>query len=97
RLPALHPSLSRRSPGLRVFRASIRTDLALAQPLAAAVDACPQLERLAPVPLSAVCFRHRGNGSLKPEELDRFNQDLLLRVVRRGRVFLSNATIGGRF
>ncbi len=28
---------------------------------------------------------------------NRWNQDLLLRVVRRGRVFLSNATVHGRF
>ena len=35
---------------------------------------------------------------MRPEaELDRFNQELLLRVVRRGRVFLSNATVRGRF
>jgi glutamate/tyrosine decarboxylase-like PLP-dependent enzyme len=97
RFRALKPWLSLRYHGLRAYRESIRTDLALAQRLTAAVDACPQLERLAPVPLSAVCFRHRGDGRLEAEALDRFNQDLLLRVVRRGRVFLSNATLGGRF
>jgi hypothetical protein len=29
--------------------------------------------------------------------VDRFNADLLRRIVARGRVFLSNATIHGRF
>jgi len=82
---------------VRAYRESIRTDLALAQRLAAAVDARPELERLAPVSLSAVCFRHRGDGRQTDAELDRLNQDLLLRVVRRGRVYLSNATVRGRF
>ena len=97
RFRALKPWLSLRYHGVRAYRESIRTDLALAQRLAAAVDARPELERLAPVPLSAVCFRHRGSGRQRDAELDRLNQDLLLRVVRRGRVYLSNATVRGRF
>ena len=45
------------------------------------------MELLAPVPLSAVCFRHRTKD----------NSAILKRVVARGRVYLSNATIGGQF
>jgi len=97
RFRALKVWLSLRYHGLRAFRESIRTDLALARHLASAVDARPELERLAPVELSAVCFRHRGDGRRTDAELDRWNQELLLRVVRRGRVFLSNATLRGRF
>ena len=97
RFRALKPWLSLRYHGLRAYRESIRTDLALARRLASAVDARPELERLAPVELSAVCFRHRADGRRSDAELDRWNQELLLRVVRRGRVFLSNATLGGRF
>jgi aromatic-L-amino-acid decarboxylase len=97
RFRALKPWLSLRYHGVRAYRDSIRTDLALARRLAAAVDARPELERLAPVALSAVCFRHRGDGRQGDAELDRLNQELLLRVVRRGRVYLSNATIRGRF
>ena len=97
RFRALKPWLSLRYHGLRAYRESIRTDLALARRLAEAVDARPELERLAPVALSAVCFRHRGDGRLPDAELDRWNQELLLSVVRRGRVFLSNATVRGRF
>jgi glutamate/tyrosine decarboxylase-like PLP-dependent enzyme len=97
RFRAIKPWLSLRYHGVRAYRESIRTDLALAQRLAAAVDARPELERLAPVSLSAVCFRHRGDGRQTDAELDRLNQDLLLRVVRRGRVYLSNAAVRGRF
>jgi len=39
------------------------------------------------VPLSAVCFRHRAKD----------NESILKRVLARGRVYLSNATIGGQF
>ena len=37
--------------------------------------------------LSAVCFRHRHKD----------NQAILKRVIARGRIYLSNATIGGQF
>jgi glutamate/tyrosine decarboxylase-like PLP-dependent enzyme len=97
RFRALKVWLSLRYHGVRAFRESIRTDLALARRLASAVDSRPELERLAPVELSAVCFRHRGDGTRSDADLDRWNQELLLRVVRRGRVFLSNATLRGRF
>jgi glutamate/tyrosine decarboxylase-like PLP-dependent enzyme len=97
RFRALKLWLSLRYHGLAAFRDSIRTDLQLARRLAGAIDARPELERLAPVSLSAVCFRHRGQGTVAEAEVDRFNQDLLLRVIRRGRVYLSNATLRGRF
>ena len=50
--------LSLRYYGLRAFQQSIRDDLHLAQVLAQFIDAEPKLERLAPVALSAVCFRY---------------------------------------
>ncbi len=97
RFRALKLWLSLRYHGLQAFRRSIRADLDLAHRLAAAVDAQPALERLAPVPLSAVCFRYRGDGTRPEAELDELNTEILLRVVRRGRVFISNATVRGRF
>jgi len=85
--------LSLRYYGLRAFQESIGEDLHLAQTLAAAIDAEPNLERLAPVPLSAVCFRYVGaNG-----DLDALNREILAAVIRRCRVYISNATIGGQF
>jgi aromatic-L-amino-acid decarboxylase len=97
RFRALKLWLSVRYHGLAAFREAIRGDLALARRLAAAIDASPALERLAPVPLSAVCFRWVGDGSRSDAELDAANERILLRIVRRGRVFISNATVHGRF
>ncbi len=97
RFRALKLWLSLRYHGLGAFRESIALDLAHAQRLAEAVKNEAQLELLAPVELSAVCFRHRGAGRLTDEELSRFNEALLKRVVQRGRVYLSNASLLGRF
>jgi glutamate/tyrosine decarboxylase-like PLP-dependent enzyme len=82
---------------MEAFRNAIRGDLDLAQHLAAAIDAEPALERLAPVPLSAVCFRYRGDATRNERDLDALNKELLARIIRRGRVYISNATIRGTF
>ena len=79
--------------GLNAFAESIAEDLRLAHLLAELIDAEPKLERLAPVALSAVCFRHRHEAGNANE----LNRALLARVVRRGRVNLSNAMINGQF
>ncbi|HZU22067.1 MAG TPA: pyridoxal-dependent decarboxylase, partial [Terriglobales bacterium] len=73
------------------FRQAIAADLQHAQMLAALIDAEPRLERVSAVELSAVCFRY------KAADRDAANQAILQRMIRRGRVYLSNATIGGHF
>lgn len=102
RFRALKVWLSLRYHGLGAFRAAIEADLSLAARLAAAVAAEPRLELMAPVALSAVCFRFVGAAGTGPdaaagEALDRLNLAILQRTKERGRVFLSNATIRGRF
>ncbi len=90
---ALKLWLSLRYYGLHAFQQSIKEDLELAQMLVAAIDAEPALERLAPVPLSAVCFRYVGS----PGDLDALNREILVRVIRRGRVYISNTIIDSKF
>lgn len=97
RFRALKLWLSLRYHGFGAFRESIARDLAHAQRLAEAIKNEPQLELLAPVELSAVCFRHKGAGRVADEQLNRFNQALLKRVVQRGRIYFSNASLAGRF
>jgi glutamate/tyrosine decarboxylase-like PLP-dependent enzyme len=87
RFRALKLWLSLRYHGLAAFRAAIANDLAHARLLAELVDADAELELLAPVELSAVCFRVR----------DAQNDEILRAVNRAGRVYLSNATIRGEF
>lgn len=97
RFRALRLWLSLCYHGLQAFRVAIQKDLNFAQRLAASVAKQPGLELLAPVELSAVCLRYRGTGSLSEDELDRRNAAILKRVVQRGRVYLSNATLRGKF
>jgi aromatic-L-amino-acid decarboxylase len=97
RFRALKLWLSLRYHGVAAFRRSIQKDLAQARRLANAIGQEPELELLAPVELSAVCFRYRGTGGMAEEEMNRFNLELLKRVVARGRVYLSNASPEGKF
>ena len=96
RFRALKIWLSLRYHGLANFRQAIRNDLAHAQLLAGLIAGHPELELLAPVPLSAVCFRYRSRDDADFDS-DAVNQKILQGVNRRGKIFLSNATIQGRF
>lgn len=87
RFRALKLWMSLQYHGRQAFREAIARDLSHAQLLAQIIQAQPELELLAPVPLSAVCFRHRTKD----------NSAILKRVIARGRVYLSNATIGDQF
>jgi glutamate/tyrosine decarboxylase-like PLP-dependent enzyme len=87
RFRALKLWLSLQYHGRRAFRDSMLQDLRHAQLLAQEVRSNPALELAAPVGLSAVCFRHRA----------RDNEAILRRVIARGRVYISNASIGGQF
>jgi aromatic-L-amino-acid/L-tryptophan decarboxylase len=90
RFRALKIWLSLRYHGLGAFRTAVRTDLEHARQLADSIRNTPQLELLAPVELSAVCFRHR-------DRTDEFNAGILRRVIDSGRVYLSNASVHGHF
>jgi len=95
RFRALKLWLSLRYHGLDAFRRAIADDLRRAKLLAECIAATPELELLATVELSAVCFRYVGT---KPSEhLDELNHEILRRVIARGRVYISNATLKGRF
>ncbi len=97
RCRALKLWLSLRYHGLASFRAAIQRDLDHAQHLARFVDHTPLLERLAPVELSAVCFRHLVRENASDEERNAFNLALLKRIIRRGKVYMSNAELKGKF
>jgi glutamate/tyrosine decarboxylase-like PLP-dependent enzyme len=92
RFRALKVWLSLRYHGLGAFRAAIGENLRQAALLAELIEAEPSLELLAPVELSAVCFRWTGAGV---ESLNDRNEEILRRANRRGRVWLSNASIRG--
>ena len=97
RFRALKVWLSLRYHGLARFRQAIQLNMSQAQRLAATIRDCEDLELLAPVELSAVCFRHRLQEDSKEGDRDRFNSAVLKRVQQRGHVYLSNAVLRERF
>jgi glutamate/tyrosine decarboxylase-like PLP-dependent enzyme len=95
RFRALKLWLSLRYHGAEAFRSAIRADLQHAQDLAEQIRGAPDLELLGPVSLSAVCFRYRSREAAAVS--NSLNAAILRRVIERGRVYLSNASIGGKF
>ena len=84
--------------GLEGLRRRIRHHVALARTFADRIDATPGWERLAPVPLSTVCFRHVPAASAGDEDaLERHNAAVMETVNRSGGVFLSHTKLNGRF
>ena len=90
--------------GLEGLRRRIRAHVALARELSDWVDADPDWERLAPVPFSTICFRHRPASLTGREEepsvraaLDEHNARLMDAVNRTGEVFLSHTRLADRF
>lgn len=91
---ALKAWLCFKTHGLDAYAAGIEENVRQAQRLAALVEASPELELMAPVPLNVVCFRYAPEGR---EELDGLNRELLLRLEESGRAVISSTVIGGRF
>jgi aromatic-L-amino-acid/L-tryptophan decarboxylase len=83
--------------GARAIRARIAEHIRLAQQVASWIDAHEDFERLAPVPLSVVCFRwNPAHASLSEAELDAANEELIDLVNAGGEVFLSHTRLRGR-
>lgn len=78
-----------RSYGRRQVCAIIRSHIAWARELAAAIASDPRFELCAPVPMSLVCFRLRG--------ADEANRALMERLNATGHAFLQGAMLRGRF
>jgi len=96
RFRALKLWLSLRFHGAAAFRGAIAENLRLAQFLAEEIRRQKKLEVMAPVELSAVCFRYRTE-EMSEERANELNAEILRQSQRGGRVFISNATIDGKF
>ena len=90
---ALKVWLTLRAYGTERIGAVIEHCCAVARALAARVDAEPALERLAPVPLNIVCFRHRVPAGW---DADAFNAAIVADVQESGRAAPSTTIRDGR-
>ncbi len=83
--------------GAAGIRARLAEHMRLARLFATWVDASDSFERLAPTPLSVVCFRARPPGAVWSDEtLDELNTRVLDDINATGEVFLSHTRLGGR-
>ncbi|HVG89734.1 MAG TPA: pyridoxal-dependent decarboxylase [Gaiellales bacterium] len=101
----LGPESSRRARALPIwatlaaygregYREMVERHCELAQHLAGVVDAAPDMERLADVPLNVVCFRYRPAG-LAEDALDAVNRAVAEALLDDGRVFAGPTVYDG--
>jgi aromatic-L-amino-acid decarboxylase len=74
--------------GRERFEAVIRSHIQWAKDFAALVDAHPKFERVAPVPLSVICFRYKGSDAENKAIMDKVNES--------GRVFMATTVLNGK-
>ncbi len=102
----LGPEMSRRARALAVwatlhaygrsgYQAMVERHVRLAGRLAAQVDADPDLQRLAEVPLNVVCFRYQPSG-VAESELDDLNRRLGQAVLDDGRIYFGTTVYDGK-
>jgi aromatic-L-amino-acid/L-tryptophan decarboxylase len=96
RFRALELWMTLRFYGARRLVEAIEHDIAMATHLAALVQQSSDFELLSPPSLSICTFRHVPVG-MHEDQLDAHNEELLAAAQRDGRVYVSNAAIGGRF
>jgi glutamate/tyrosine decarboxylase-like PLP-dependent enzyme len=84
-----------RAYGRRGYREMVERHLDVAQHLARRIDAEPDFERLAEVPLNIVCFRWRPSDTPE-EDLDELNRELGERLLSDGRVFAGTTLFEGK-
>lgn len=95
RFRALKLWMVMRSMGTEAIAAAIREHVRLAQLLASWVEAEPDFELAAPVPLSVVNVRYVPPG-VGGEDLDRLNESVAEAVNGGGEAYLTSTRIGGR-
>jgi aromatic-L-amino-acid/L-tryptophan decarboxylase len=70
----------------------------LAQHMASLIDDVPNLELMAPVELSIVCFRYVPDSLREDEErLDALNKSIMEEAQTRGNAFVNGTILHGRF
>ncbi|PID62604.1 MAG: amino acid decarboxylase [Ignavibacteriae bacterium] len=82
--------------GVEGLQKIIREHLRLGELFADFIDREPNFERLAPTPLSTICFRAVPDNLLE-KELNKFNKNLMDKINDSGKLFLSHTELNGKF
>jgi aromatic-L-amino-acid/L-tryptophan decarboxylase len=84
-----------RSFGVNGIASRLREHCRLAREFASWIDADKDFERLAPVPLSVICFRYHPKNIVDETTLEQFNAQIIEKVNAQGEVFLSHTKLNG--
>ncbi|MDX1701766.1 MAG: pyridoxal-dependent decarboxylase [Melioribacteraceae bacterium] len=83
--------------GVEGLQKIIREHLRLGEMFSDFIDRHPNFERLAPTPLSTVCFRAIPKSEFSEDELNEFNKMLMDKINNSGQIFLSHTKLNGKF
>jgi len=86
-----------RSYGVEGLREKLRLHLRCGEWLRKQIEAAPDFELLAPVPLNLVCFRYRPAGDYPEARLDALNEELLNTLNNSGRILLTQTRLNGSY
>lgn len=93
---ALKVWMSFKTHGIDAFARLIEQNVNQARYCAALIEADPDLELVAPVPLNIVCFRFAPHDANR-EALNQVNEEILLRIQESGLAVPSGTRIGDKF
>ena len=83
--------------GVEGLQNIIREHLRLGELLADFIDRSENFERLAPTPLSTICFRAVPRENMSLDELNEFNKNLMDEINNSGKLFLSHTKLDDKF
>lgn len=93
---ALKVWMSVKTHGIEAYGQLIQQNIEQARYVAELIDACPELERLAPVTLNVVNFRYRREG-LNETQLNKLNDTLLMDLQESGVAAPTSTLLNGKY
>lgn len=84
-----------RSYGINGLQTLVLKHLDLTKKMVEWIEADPNFEILAPVPLGVICFRYRPDKIKDNSELNRLNEELLERINATGKLYLTHTKLNG--
>jgi aromatic-L-amino-acid decarboxylase len=86
-----------RTYGISGMQQKIRNHIAFGQWLKEEILRTPGVELMAPVPFNLVCFRFHPEGLDDDTSLDNYNEKILQKINRSGKIFLTPTRLGGKY
>jgi aromatic-L-amino-acid decarboxylase len=83
--------------GVSGLQDKVRNHIAWARDLETEINQSDRFEMLAPVPLATLCFRYHPPGLDDEDDLNRINSELLDRLNKSKKIYLTHTKLSGKF